>query len=223
MIAEDGWTHYILACCPGELGQPVAIAVVAQRIRLGHRRATDAVELKWLEELPAGTDLRTVADHLADHLSTLDQAEQGDGGVTVVVDVSRLGMALIEFLIKAGRTPRMVEVTRGGREVGGAVLLPRRELASGLAVALAAGKLGIPPGLELTPRLTRAFAAFQTRPAVPPDPFDAAREAADDGLVLSVGLAVALAGREVPGLRGTGPSAARAMLGDYDPHQDYRR
>ena len=43
MITEDKWLHYIVGVCPGELGQPVAVAVAAQRITLGHRRATGTV------------------------------------------------------------------------------------------------------------------------------------------------------------------------------------
>ncbi len=226
MIAEDSWPHFILAACPGELGEPVALAVAEQVIKLGYRRATDAVEVRWLEQVAAGTDLQATADHLAGLLSSLDRTDRGDGGVTLVLDVARLGKALVELLIRAGRVPRMVEVTagtRGERSKGGALLLPRRELAAGLAVALNAGKLRVAPGLELAERFARALAGFQTRPVRSPDPFDAARQEADDRLVLAVGLCAWMAGTEVPGLRGTGPSAARSLMGDYDPHEAWHR
>jgi hypothetical protein len=116
------------------------------------------------------------------------------------------------------RIPTPVSGTRGERSEGGALLLPRRELTAGLAVALNAGKLRVAPGLELAERFARALAGFQTRPVRSPDPFDAARQEADDRLVLSVGLTAWMAGTEVPGLRGTGPSAAKSLMGDYDPH-----
>jgi hypothetical protein len=224
MITEDKWVHYIVGVCPGELGQPVAVAVAEQVIKLGHRRATDCVEVKWLEQVPAGTDLQTVADHLVGHLSSLDQTERGDGGVVLVLDVSRSGKKLYELLLKAQRVPRMVEITSGTREgvADGAEMLPRRELTAGLSVAFNAGKLKIAEAQELAQRFKQAMAAFQTRPVRSPDPFEAARTEADDGLVLAVGLCAWLAGREVPGLRGTGPSAERSGIGDYDPWAGWR-
>src|SRR5690242_19554491 len=220
MITEDKWLHYIVGVCPGELGQPVAVAVAAQRIALGHRRATEAVEVQWLELLPAGTGLQTVADHLAGNLATLDNGERGDGGVAVVLDTSRTGKKLYELLLKAQRFPRMVEVTTGAREgeAGGAVVLPRRDLAAGLEVALAARKLKVALGQVLAQRFAQAMAAFQSRSALSSDPFEAARQEADDALVLAVGLCAWLADREVPGLRGVRIDRQRSGLGDYDPH-----
>jgi len=225
MITEDKWVHYIVGVCPGELGQPVAVAVAAQKIALGSRRATEAVEVQWLELVPAGTSLQTVADHLAENLATLDNSERGEGGVAIILDTSRSGKKLYELLLKAQRFPRMVEITTGAREgeAGGAVLLPRRDLAAGLDVALRAGKLRVASGQELAQRFAQAMAAFQPRPALSSDPFEAARQEADDALVLAVGLCAWLADREVPGLRGVRLGARHGGLGDYDPHEAFRR
>jgi hypothetical protein len=172
----------------------------------------------------AGTDLQTVADHLAGNLATLDNGERGEGGVAIVLDTSRSGKKLYELLLKAQRFPRMVEITGGAREgeAGGAVLLPRRDLAAELEVALTAGKLKVALAQELAQRFTQAMAAFQARPVGSPDPFEAARQEADDALVLAVGLCAWIAGREVPGLRGVRLDQQRSGLGDYDPHAKWR-
>jgi hypothetical protein len=138
----------------------------------------------------------------------------------VICDLTAVGPTILPTLRKAGVqriTPVVLTTALDAVEIDRTWRVPKRDLVTGLQVALQQRRLKVAPGLPDTDLLVRELSAF--RATVTLDPSENAadwRARPGDDLVLAVALAVWWAGRN-PGF---GPGAFRTGGGDVAAQLD---
>lgn len=218
------WTHYLVGVAPGEPGQPTALCVVEQVVRLGRGLRDETAELRQshLEEVPGGTPLPDLAARIA-AVRAAAAREDEHGSPGLLVDVSILGDVLPDMLARL--LPVSVAVTGGlssrRLEHRNGWAVPRRELAGALLLAVQQGSFRTAGALPLAGRFGQALQGFRLSPpaAGGDDALDAVRRQADDGLVVAAAMCAWQAARAVPGPRRQAgwPGGHRHPSADYDP------
>jgi hypothetical protein len=118
--------------------------------------------------------------------------------ITLVVDATGVGAAVVDLFRRADLPGRMIAVTiTGGDAVtrdGNTARVPKRDLASSVQVALQSGRLRIAQGLTLAPVLQSELLNFRVKISLTGhDSYGAGsdwRDNAHDDLVLAVALAL---------------------------------
>ncbi|PZO78274.1 MAG: hypothetical protein DI629_12405 [Mesorhizobium amorphae] len=119
-------------------------------------------------------------------------------GARLVVDATGLGRPVIDLARASGLDPMAITIT-GGRKPAGTMRnarVPKRDIVTGLLVALESGALTVAAGLDLAPVLARELGEMRRKlTAAGNDTYGAWGDDAHDDLVLAVGLALWVAER----------------------------
>ena len=153
-----------------------------------HRKNV-ALRLRYLERMPLWTSFPDVVERAA----AVTRSAVVDGGCELVVDATGVGAPVVDMLRRARLMSHMsaVKITGGWRESQshGYYHVPKRDLITGLQLALQGGVLQIAAGLPHRETLMEEMAAMQVRvTAAGNEQFGAWREKENDDMVLAVSM-----------------------------------
>ncbi len=173
---------FILGLDLGQSHDYTALAIL-------ERRDGGAYEIRHLHRFPLGTSYPAIVDHVADLL----RRPPLRGYMPVVVDATGVGAPVVDLLRRCGLAPEMVEIHGGAgvsRGDDGSYRVPKRDLASVVAVLLQGGRLRVAAALHEAQTLVAELLAFRAKVTIAGhDTFEALRERDHDDLVLAVALA----------------------------------
>jgi hypothetical protein len=208
----------------GEPGRPAALAVVEQAIALTRKseRETVRLDVRHLEQIPAGASLQDIAGRVDGVFALVGREDESAGGARLLLDTGALGGVVRDLLGKHGPVALAVGAGAEGRVAQAGLVVPRRELAGTLLLAVQSGRLRMAE-LPLAEAFRQALQGFTLRPsAAGDDQLEVMRREAADDLVVAVALGAWWAARDVPTWKGAAIDPAKAKLGDYDPHAGWR-
>jgi len=143
--------------------------------------------VRHLERWPLGTTYAGIAQNVRQRLMQLGQP------CALATDATGVGTAALELLRQAGLQPIPMVIT-AGRELAvgqdGAMLVPKTELVSAVAVALQNGHLRIARELPLADVLARELGDFEMHVTASANLVYGARVGQHDDLVLATALAI---------------------------------
>jgi hypothetical protein len=154
--------------------------------------------LRHLQRLKLGTGYPQIVETVLTMLKALPAAKQAPA---LVVDATGVGRPVIDMMKKARLRPIAITITGGhdeNRVTSDEWKIPKRNLASTLAVVLQSGRLRVAPDLAEAETFVSELSNFRVKiSASGHDSYDAWRESIHDDLVLSVALACWWAERPV--------------------------
>ena len=153
------------------------------------RKKILGMELRYLERIPLGTEYPDVVEQVADVV----RWSELDGCCELLVDATGVGRPVIDMLRRSrlNCTLTPVVITGGFSESrgNGYYHVPKRDLITGLQVALQRGLLGIAGGMEFCDKLLEEMREMRVRiTAAGNEQFGAWREGSHDDLVFAVAL-----------------------------------
>ena len=203
MVPSDplpGHTFYLLGLDLGESADHSALAVV-RRVQHPQRAEAAQYAVQSLRRWDLHTPYRTVVE---DVRQLLEQPSLAQMRCVLAMDKTGVGAPVVEMVQQADLPlPRLFPIfIHGGekaREADGTWRVPKRHLASTLAVLLQARRLQIAPALPLAQTLAEELANFRVKidPKTAHESFAAWREKEHDDLVLATALACWV-GEQVP-------------------------
>ncbi len=177
-----------------DLGQASDYTAIAIVEKTGEHGDTGApLNVRHLQRYPLGTTYPAIVEAVAGIVSRLPD------GARLAVDATGVGRPVVDLLRTAGLRPIAVTVTGGDTATneGTNWKIPKRELVTGVQVALQQGRLRIARALPEAETLIRELTNYKvTISDTGHDSYGAWRESDHDDLVFAVGLAVWSAGRE---------------------------
>jgi hypothetical protein len=181
--------RHILGLDLGPPAEPTGLAVV----ECGTADAAAGYAVRHLVRFPPGTPFAAVAG------SVVATVRDGDlGRPPIICDITAVGPTILPVLRKAGVqriTPVVLTAALDAVEIDRTWRVPKRDLVTGLQLALQQKRLKVAPTLPEAEMLVRELSAF--RATVTLESTEAAdwRSRPGDDLVLAVALAVWWAGR----------------------------
>jgi hypothetical protein len=157
------------------------------------------LRLRYLERIPLGTPYPDVVRRVSD----VARHVAAEGLCDLVVDGTGVGRPVVDLLRRSGLPCRLrpVIVTGGINESdsNGFHHIPKKDLITGLQVALQQGSLQIAAGLKFGPALVAEMAEMRVKITSPGhEQFGAWREGSHDDLVFAVALACWAARKAYP-------------------------
>jgi len=190
--------NYFVGLDLAQKGDYTAIAVVEHGIQaLGgvdgatfEPRTATRLDVRHLERLPLGTSYLEVVERVCE----LVHAPQLRKNCTLVVDATGVGAPVVDLLRSAPLDCTLLAVTITGGDhqtkSEGGWRVPKRDLVTGLQVALERKELRIPEGLQMARTLVTELMNMQVRITdTGHDAYGAFRSGEHDDLVLALGLA----------------------------------
>ena len=175
----------------GQASDYTAIAIVEKAGEHGDTGA--ALNVRHLQRYPLGTTYPAIVEAVAGIVAVLpDRA-------VLAVDATGVGRPVVDLLRAAGLRPIAVTVTGGDTATNEGMnwRIPKRELVTGVQLALQQGRLRIARALPEAETLIRELNNYKvTISETGHDSYGAWRESDHDDLVFAVGLAVWSANRE---------------------------
>ena len=195
-------SDYIAGLDLGQSQDYTALAilqVIEHDARSGAALPEPLYHLRHLERPPLGTSYPAIVARVRSVLASAPLA----GNTTLIADKTGVGRPVMDMLRASGLRASLIPVTiTGGATVGrdpdggGGWHVPKRDLASALAVVMQSGRLKVVPGLPLGQTLIDELLNFKVKiSASGHDSYAAGgmadwRDGAHDDLVLSVALAI---------------------------------
>ena len=189
-----------------DLGQShdfTAISVVERVEWLGEwdqvlfgRPTMTGMELRYLQRIPLGTEYPDVVSRVVDVV----RSDRLDGCCELLVDATGVGRPVVDMLRRSRLNCTLIPVmvTSGFTESrkDGYYHVPKRDLITGLQIALQQGTLGIAAGMQYCDKLMEEMREMRVRiTTAGNEQFGAWREGSHDDLVFAVALGV-LGGEE---------------------------
>ena len=203
MVHSDplpGHKFYLLGLDLGQATDHSALAVV-ERVQNPQRDEVAQYAVRRLQRWDLHTPYRTVVE---DVRQLLEQPSLAKMRCVLVLDATGVGRPVVEMVLQADLPlPRLFPIfIHGGdkaREAEGTWRVPKRDLATTLAVLLQNHRLQIAPALPLAQTLAEELANFRVKidPKTAHESFAAWREKEHDDLVLATALACWV-GEQVP-------------------------
>jgi hypothetical protein len=169
----------------GQASDYTAIGIVERDGEPGDKDA--ALNVRHLQRYPLGTTYPAIVEAVTGIKANLPK------GARLAVDATGVGRPVVDLLRTAGLNPIAVTVTGGSTTTheGMNWWMPKRELVSGVQVALQQGRLQIARALPEAETLIRELTNYKvTISESGHDSYGAWRESIHDDLVFAVGLAV---------------------------------
>jgi len=163
-------------------------------------------DVRHLERFPLGTSYPQIVASVIDRCAAQPAPGYSDLPPQLVVDATGCGRPVVDLLRDAQPRADLVPITiTGGDSVGGGAggyqTVPKRDLASTLAVLLQAARLNVAPALPDAAVLQQELLNFKVKiTAAGHDSYSAWRENQHDDLVLAAALACWWGERKSPWL-----------------------
>ncbi len=146
-------------------------------------------EMPHLERPPLGTSYPAIIDRLKELIARLP----GHKRLKILVDRTGCGRPVVDLMRKEKLQVVPITITAGGSVTGGAsggYNVPKRELASNLAIQFQADRLKIAKALPEAPQLVEELQNFKMKITLAGnDTYEAWRESDHDDLVLAAAMA----------------------------------
>jgi len=195
---------YVMGLDLGPPGEPTGFAVL-ERPAAEAARSEPEYHLRHLERFPPATSYPAIVESVARRAGTPPLR-----GSPLVVDRTAVGKAIIDRLRRSNLAVKLVVIGAGQAVLpadGGGLLVPKKDLVTGLQLLLQSRRLKVAPGLPEAEMLANELSGFRLR-YVPIGDSDLAewRVGRHDDLVFAVALACWYADRHRP----LGPGAFTA-------------
>lgn len=178
---------WLLGLDLGQRQDPSAL-VLAERTGGGYH---GQYAVRWGRRWPLGTLYEDVAAGVE---TVMSSPQLADEEVKFIADATGVGTPVMEMLTRRQLHPMPVLITSGSmatKDEGGWWHVPKRDLASVLALVLEQGRLRIAKGLEIAEQLRREMENFKIKKtAAGNELFEAATEAIHDDLVIALALSL---------------------------------